>query len=333
MTDFVTRLESELRQAALRRERSGAVRGTALPRLRVALRDVPAAAVATVLLGLAVVGVAIMLASSPERPAQGALPAELAGTWRAPPTELRLYAAGSKRCTNLGLSSSRACYTIGDAATRVAYEWGTLTVAGDELTLHATQNSTAGVYRWRLEQGKLRVTKLHDRLSSRARALVTTPLAIAPRPDSRANLPAEWTAQVFTSKRFGYSIRFPHTWLAEPGGAADRFSRNPARSVLPSVSVVAHDLAPGTSAARWGVIVDSQSEAAGCAPHDFRRFFVGGVKIRVSVYPACGGTMRQSASFVHGGRGYRVVWSGSAQRPEDDYPRFDALLETIAFPP
>lgn len=331
MNDFVTRLEAELHQAALRRESTGALRGAALPRLRMGLRAVPAAAVASALLGLAVLGVAVMLSSSPERAAHGGVPSELRGTWRAPPTELRLYAAGSQRCVNLGFGSSGACYTIGNAATRVADEWGTLSVAGDELTLHATQHATPGVYKWRFEQGSLRLTKLRDRLATRAKALVTTPLTYVPRREIMGRVPSRWTQHAFVSKRFGYSIHGPHNWTLDTSGPADRFSYTP--SPLPALAVEAQDLAQGTSAARWGVIVDSRLEASGCAPHDFRRFFVDGEKVRISVYSDCHGRSLESASFVHHGRGYRVLWRGAAARPERDYPFVDAMLKSIVFSP
>ena len=94
---------------------------------------------------------------------------------------------------------------------------------------------------------------------------------------------------------------------------------------------MAQKLRPGTSAARWGVISDSMSEANDCASGDFRRFFVGGMKIRVSVYRSCGAPYLQSASFVHNGRGYRVTWRGKTNRPDRDYARFDALLKTFTF--
>ena len=122
MTDFVTRLEAELHSAAVQRERSGRVRGVALPRLRVALRDVPAAALAVVLLALAAVGAAIMLAASPERPVETGIPTTLRGVWQAPPEELRLYPRGSDRCVKLGVGPASACYTLGESASAVARE-------------------------------------------------------------------------------------------------------------------------------------------------------------------------------------------------------------------
>ena len=332
MTDFVTQLEAELHAAALRRERSGRFRAGPLPRIRVALRDVPATAMAALLLGLAVTGVALMLASSSERVVHGGLPAELRGLWRAPPTELRLYAAGSQRCVNLGLGSSEACYTIGANADHVADEWGALSITRDKLTLRAKQNATPGVYRWRIERGSLRLTELHDGLATRAKALATTPLELVQRPEGRHRIAATWTSMPFTSRRFGYSISHPHEWHSDTSGPADRFSKNPERAVLPAVAVVAQELAPGTSAARWGVIVDSRYEANGCAPHDLRRFFADDEQIRVSVYGACAGQHSiEVASFVHRGRGYRVTWRGAARRPDADYPFFDALLRTIVF--
>ena len=77
--------------------------------------------------------------------------------------------------------------------------------------------------------------------------------------------------------------------------------------------------------------VDSVSESSGCAPYDSRRLFVGGTKIRVSVYRNCGAPHIESASFVHNGRSYRITWRGKATQPESDYARFDALLKTLTF--
>ena len=65
--------------------------------------------------------------------------------------------------------------------------------------------------------------------------------------------------------------------------------------------------------------------------HDVRRMVVDGVNFRVSVYEPCGGAHRQTASFVHAGRGYSVTWRGTAWPPEPDYPLFDALLKSIVF--
>jgi hypothetical protein len=331
VTDFVTRLESELHAAALRQERRGRVRGTALPRLRIAMGTLPTAALATVLLGLAVAVSALLLSLSPPQGTAGELPKTLPGVWRAPPTELRLYDAGATRCVNLGLGSSAPCYTLGDAASRVATDWGGVSLAGDKLSLRSRQGAGTGIYTWRLDRGRLRLTKVMDRNRGRVRALVAMPLAFAPSPDKHPSVPPGWAARALTSPRFGYSVRTPHYWSMDTRGPADRISGDESRHALPEASVTVQKLRAGTSAARWGVIVDSISESSGCAPHDFRRFFVGGMKVRVSVYRNCGAPDLESASFVHNGRGYRVTWRGKASRPERDYARFDALLKTFTF--
>jgi len=331
MTDFVTRLEAELHSAAAQRERSGRMRGVALPRLRVVLRDIPAAALATVLFALAVAGAAIILAASPERPADMGLPATLHGVWQAAPKELRLYPPGSDRCVNLGVGSSAACYTLGKSASGVAFEWGRLSVDGDELTLTGKQDSTPGVYRWRIERGALRLTKLRDPVSARVRALVTTPLQPVHPARARATLPSGWASHPFTSQRFGYSLQLPSRWSIDTSGPTDRFALHPWNSTRPEVSVVAQDLPAGTTPARWTVIFDSRFESAGCAPHDLRRLIVAGTRSRVSVYRDCGDPNLQSASFMHDGRGYGVIWRGRRTPPERDYPLFDALLKSFDF--
>lgn len=179
MTDFVTRLESELHAAALRHESAGAVRRVAVPRMRTGLRALPAAAAAAALLAVALTGIGIILSSSPERAGHLGVPPVLRGVWQAPPTELRLYAAGSQRCVNLGLGSSEPCYTLGASATSVASEWGGLSVREDDLALEAMQDSRPGVYRWQIEGGTLRLAKVRDPVSSRARALAATPFEAA----------------------------------------------------------------------------------------------------------------------------------------------------------
>ena len=330
MTDFVTRLESELHAAALRQERRGRVRGVALPRLRIALGELPAVAAATVALALALAVCAVLLSGSPQDDRVGALPGELQGAWRAPPTELRLYDAGSQRCANLGVGSSEACYTIGDSSTRLASEWGTLSLSGRRITLRPVSGSAPGVYRWTLTGGTLRLTRARDSDGARVRALTAMPMRPVERPDQRS-VSAVWSMQELASSRFGYSLRTPHFWSLDARGPADRLSGDATSHVLPEVMVTARRLTPGTSAARWGATVNRISESRGCAPYDLRRLVVGGTTIRVSVYRDCGAPHIESATFVHGGRGYRVTWRGKARRPEDDYTRFDALLQSLRF--
>jgi hypothetical protein len=331
MSDFVTRLEAELHSAAVQRERAGRIRGVALPRLRVALQGVPAAALATVLLALAVASAAIILAASPERSTGTDLPSTLRGVWQAPPTELRLYPRGSDRCANLGVGSSAACYTLGDSANGVAHQWGRLSVDGDRLTLTDTRGSTPGVYRWRIERGALRLTELRDPVSARARALVTTPFRSVHPASARAGLPSGWASHPFFSRRFGYALAIPEQWSGDTSGPTDRFALDPSRGTLPSLSVVAQDLPAGTTPARWTAMFDSRFETAGCAPHDFRRVNVAGTEVKVSVFRACGDPNRQSASFIHDGRGYGVIWRGKSTAPEADYALFDALLRSFDF--
>jgi hypothetical protein len=332
MTDFVTRLEAELHTAALRQERRGRVRGAALPRMRIVMGNLPTAALAIVLLGLAVAVPALLLSLSPPQGTAGGLPETLPGVWRAPPTELRLYDAGATRCVNLGLGSSAPCYTLGDAGSRVATDWGRVSLAGPKLTLRSRQGAGTGTYAWRLDRGRLRLTKVIDRNRGRVRALVAMPLAFAPSPAEHPNVPVGWASRTLASPRFGYSLRAPHFWSMDARGPADRFSGDATRHALPEVSVTVQRLPAGASAARWGAIVDRMSESSGCAAYDFRHLLVGGMKVRVSVYRSCGAPHLESASFVHNGRGFRVTWRGKTSRPEHDYARFDALLKTFAFP-
>lgn len=333
MTDFVTNLEAELHDAAVRRERSGRLRGVALPRLRVAFRAVPAAALATVLFALAVATAAIMLSASPERTVETGIPATLEGVWQAPPRELRLYRSGADRCARVGVGSSTACYTLGDSASGLAREWGMVSVDGDELTLSGATDSRPGVYRWQIERGALRLTKLRDPVPDRARALVTAPLQLAHPARSRTSLPPGWATHPFTSPRFGYSIQLPADWSADTSGPTDRYALDPARGTLPALSVVARDLPPGTTPGWWAARFDSRSRPAGCAFHHFGQFVLAGETVRASAYANCGGDPNwQSASFIHDGRGYGVIWRGTGAPPDQDYPLFHALLKSFDFP-
>jgi hypothetical protein len=332
MNDFVTRLESELHAAALRRERAGRIRGVALPRLRVGLAELPAAAVLTVLLGLAVAGVAILLASSPERTARPGVPAPLRGTWEHTPTELRVYPRGAGRCVNLGLGSSDPCYTIGSSATRVAHEWGTLSVAGDELTLNASGGPGPAVYRWRVAGGELRLTELRDPVATRSRALTGEPLTHVQKEHRDRSVPIGWTARVFASSRYGYSIRYPESWSARAAaanGRPDLLSSHPEGGALVSVAITAEDVPAGTSRGRWSSVVNSRPEAAGSVPGWWAYVNVDGARAMVVRYVTWDGTGQMWASFVHGGRGYTVVWRGEQSRGEGDARRFEALLKTI----
>jgi len=323
MTDFVTRLEAELHTAALRQERRGRFGAATMPRLRIALGGLPTAALATALLALGIAVSALILSLSPPRHAAGGLPPALRGVWRAPPSELRLYNAGATRCVNLGLGSAAPCYTLGDSGSRVATEWGAVSLAGDTLTLNGRQRAAGtGIYRWRLETGRLQLTKVSDRNRARVRALVAMPLSFVQSPNRHPDVPVGWAAQAVTSPRFGYSLRVPHFWTIDTRGSADLLSGDATRQALPEVSVTAHRLRAGTSAAGGHV---------GCALHDSRTLLVGGTRISVSVYRNCGAPNLESASFTHDGRAYRVTWRGKSRRPENDYARFDALLKTLSF--
>ena len=121
------------------------------------------------LLAVALVGIGIVLSSSPERTAHrraAGAARHLAGA----ADGAEFYTAGSKRCVSLGFGSSVPCYTLGASATGVASEWGLLSVSDNELALGAMQDSRPGVYRWHIQGGALRLAKVRDPVSSRARA-------------------------------------------------------------------------------------------------------------------------------------------------------------------
>jgi hypothetical protein len=183
--------------------------------------------------------------------------------------------------------------------------------------LHSRLGTGTGVYRWSVTDGALRLTRVRDRDDARVRALVAMPLTSTDHAGRHPGVPVNWSVQRISSKRFGYSMRVPHFWSLNDTGPADRFSGESWHHVLPEVSVT----------------VGTNGKPSGCAPYDFRRLLVGGMTIRVSVYRNCGAPQLESASFVHGGRDYRIMWRGKGTRPENDYPRFDAMLKTLTFAP
>jgi hypothetical protein len=334
MTDFVTRLETELHEAAMRRERAGVVRGVALPRARLVLGDLPMAVLASVLLGLVLAGAAMLLTSSSQRAAQGTLPPALRGIWRAGPTELRLYPNAAVRCVNLGLGSSDPCYTIGSSQNGVAQEWGELSVGGDQLMLRPTSGGEPSSYRWRVEGRALRLATVSDGRAARARALTSQPFIHARVRHATPRIPANWTARGFASESHGYWIRYPSDWTARPAsapGKADRLSPASAGAALPVVTIAVQRLPAGTSQGRWSVIVNSRPEAGGCAPAWYRKRSADGEPAMITRYLACHGADEQWASFVHNGRGYMAVWRGKVGRTAADGPLFDAMLRSITF--
>lgn len=366
MTDFVTRLENELHAAALRRERAGAVRRVALPRARLALGDLPMATLAIVLLGLALASAAIMIASSPQRAAQGDLPGALRGVWRAGQTELRLYPRGAARCAELGLSSSTPCYTIGSAANPAAQEWGPngngtkqltasegeLSLARDELTLRAAGGGEAGSYRWAVDGRTLRLVKLHDPLGARVAALTSQPFVHVPRsllrwesapgPTSSSGPLlggdiAHWdaTAQIFTSELYGYSTRYATQWVAraatEPGEPdtirpPDKW---PGARLGIGTTITAEELPAGTRADRWWALVSRRAEN-GCtrAARTWRRT-VDGEPAIVGRYLGCDGAREEWAGFVHRGRGYILRAHGVWSEPTR--PNIEVQLKSWLF--
>lgn len=366
MTDFVTRLENELHAAALRRERAGAVRRVALPRARLALGDLPMASLAIVLLALALAGAAIMLASSPQRAAQGDLPAALGGVWRAGPTELRLYPRGAARCETLGLSSSTPCYTIGSAANPWVRQWrpngkgtphltaseGELSIARDELTLRAAGGGEPGSYRWTVDGRALRLAKLHDPLGARLAALTSQPFVHVPRsllrwesapaPDSSSGPllgggVGSWdaTAQIFTSELYGYSVRYGTQWVAraatEPGKPdtirpPDKWG---AARLGIVTTVTAEELPAGTRADRWWALVSRRAEKACTRAAWTWRRTVDGEPAMVSRYLGCDSGAEEWAGFVHRGRGYVVRRRGKVW--SSDRPQIDVQLKSWLF--
>lgn len=364
MSDFVTRLESELRQAALRQKRAGWPHRVALPRLR-AFGGLAATAVAILGTALVLAGVAaVFLGSEPERAAGRDVPAGLPGTWRLPtsvqrhverpPADLRLYSGKSERCTQLGLGSL-PCYAIDDAQ-GTALQWGTVSVAGDEITFrlrgHCVPNPcgavrTPGVYLWRVQAGSLYLTKLRDRRDTRAATLDSGPLRRASEA-SRTKIPDGWTANRFRSERYGYSIRYPRHWSAraatspmpqdrlasDTSDTTDKLSRAARGVAAPMVLIAASDIPQGTTFGHWSAQIQTRvAQTGACSKGGRTSASVAGEPAEISIYSYCNGNGRQQqwAAFVHGGRGYQVAWWGQPRRWDVDGPLFHKILKTFRF--
>jgi hypothetical protein len=365
MSDFVTRLEAELRRAAIRQERAGGLLGQALPGLRVALPSVATAAIVAAGLAIALITVAVFVVSEPERAAKGDVPAELRGAWQLPPIEwnaepvaakLRLYPQGSTRCSRLG-ADSKPCYAIENVQFG-ALEWGTFSIAGDRITFRAELHvcnpcdspgpelRKPGVYRWRVVDGSLHLTPQRDELTARSDALASGPLTQATEPAPTGRIPDGWTKNRFESKQYGYSIRYPGAWSAMPAAnplatdgltldasdTADRFSRDPRGVGVPLLLIAEHEVPPGTTGARWTERVNRHIEESGrCTSSGARSASVDGEAARITIYPECNRRHHQWATFVHAGHGYQVSWWGRPGRQQADAPLFHELLNSFEF--
>jgi hypothetical protein len=365
MSDFVTRLETELHRAAIRQERAGGLLGQALPRVRVALPSVATAAIAAAGVAIALMAVAVFVGSDSQRAAKGDAPAELRGPWQLPPIEwnaepvaakLRLYPQGSTRCSRLG-TDSKPCYAIENAQFG-ALEWGTFSIAGNRITfraeLHACNPCDSpgpelrrpGVYRWRVVDGSLYLTPLRDGLTARSDALASGPLTQPTEPAPTGPIPDGWTKKRFESRQYGYSISYPATWSAraaagplatdgltlDTSDAADRFSRDPRGVGVPLLLIAAHEVPRGTTGARWTEQVNRHiEESGGCTSSGGRSATVDGEAARITLYPECNRRHAQWATFVHAGRGYQVSWWGRPGRQRVDAPLFHELLNSFEF--
>jgi hypothetical protein len=370
MSDFVTRLESELHRAAVRQEQAGRLRSTALPRLRVGLPGLAAAATAAVGIVLAVAAVAVFLGSDAQRPAHPDVPVELRGAWRlATPVELHVepitaelhfYAGGSSRCTELG-TGSQPCYEI-DSSQYGALEWGTFSMAADRITFRArlltycvaedpcaglpTGTTAPGVYRWRAQDGALHLTKRHDEVAARAQAFGAGPLTQAGAPPPTTEVPTTWTARRFTSALYAYSVRYPRQWSVLPAtgpmpedaltidtsDTVDRFSSDPHGVGVPLLLIGAQAVPRGTTAQDWATqIGDHVEESGGCTSSGARGASVDNEPATITLYSECNRRHTQWATFVHDGRSYQVSWWGEPGRAQVDAPLFDELLGTFRF--
>jgi hypothetical protein len=364
MSDFVTRLEAELRQAALRQDRAASMPGVALPRVR-AFGGLAATAAAVLVIAVVLAGVAaVFLGSEPERGAGGDVPAQLRGAWRLAasverrvepaPVQLRLYPKGSERCTRLR-AGSKACYAI-DNAQGGALEWGTLSTTGNQITFRAKVRAhcrpspcrdvgTPGVYLWGLEEGTLHLTMLRDELGARPATLTSGPLRRASEPP-KTKVPSGWTASRFTSNRYGYSIRYPSGWGARaaaspmpPDGLAadtsttvDKLAHNARGAAGPMVLIAASEIPEGTAFGQWSAQLQSRVDQSGaCASAGGGSPSVDGEPAIVTIYPRCNGKHQQWAAFVHGGRGYQISWWGEPRREDADAPLFREILRTFEF--
>jgi hypothetical protein len=370
MSDFVTRLEHELHRAAVRQEGVGALRGAALPRVRLAVPGVVAGTLAAAAVVIAVLSTVVFITSSPDRAVQGGVPAELRHAWRLPTklvlrsapmtAELRFYAGDSKRCADLGLGSS-SCYVISGADTRLL-ERGTVSISEDRITFRAQQThwclpagcnksgsssalDTPGVYGWELRDGSLRLTLESDAAADRPEVLASGPLTrVGAEAPQKTTIPEGWTKERFGSERYRYSIRYPSEWTALPAATAlpenglplntsravDKLSRNPRESSIPLLMIGAYDVPKRTTLGEFTATVND-SVGSTCSTSGQRGETIGGEPATITVYPSCNDRHHQWVTIVHGGRGFQITWSGEPANAAHDRPLFERLLETFAF--
>jgi hypothetical protein len=245
------------------------------------------------------------------------------------------------------------CYAI-DNARGGALEWGTFSVAGDEITFRAEVHSicrpdpcvdvdTPGVYRWRVHDRSLSLTKLRDSMRARREALGAGPLALTREPP-KTRIPDGWTASRFRSIRYGYSIGYPRDWSAraasssmpweglatETSDAVDKLLRDPGST--PMVLIAAVEVPPGTTYGRWMPQLRARVEGSGaCAGFGGGNTTVDGERAIIIRYAGCNGWNQQWAGFVHDGRGYQVAWWGEPRRDRAEEPLFEAILKTFRF--
>jgi hypothetical protein len=371
MSDFVTRLEAELHRAAIRQEEAGALRGVALPRVRLALPGLVGGTLAAAAVLVALLSVVVaFIASSPERGLEGGVPAELRHAWRLPSklvltyapmtAELRFYPSDSKRCADLGLGS-KPCYAI-DGTNGEALEWGTVAISEDLITFRAEQTrwclpagcnesgpsstiDTPGIYKWGLRNGSLRLTAMRDRAADRPEALASGPLARVGlvRPP-RTRIPDEWTSQRFVSKRYGYSVRFPGWWAVRPAAIP-----LPEGGLLLHTSRTVDKLSPNPRGPELPLLMVGAYDVprgttlgeftatitdligSSCRSSGQRSERIGGEPATVTVYPSCNDQHHQRATLLHGGRGFQITWSGAPGDAARDRPLFERLLRTFTF--
>jgi hypothetical protein len=157
----------------------------------------------------------------------------------------------------------------------------------------------------------------------------------------------------FRSSTYGYAIDHPIGWSTLHAGRelsggeppatghdgtdilAARADRAVRAMTLPAVVIGAQRVAPETTLEEWtSTVIALVARMKGCPrPASDDRVQVGRDDGRLLAYPSCPSAPALHhlwAAFVHGGRGYHIVWFNTRGDVARDRARFEVMLASLS---